>query len=697
MRHIRWAVTILLLLAVRSPCATAPWVEDGELGPSPQHRRISRLITEYLKDYHYKEVSLDDALSAQVLRHYIEALDPNRSYFTQEELRAFERYRDHLDEALNQADLDPAYAIFKVFRSRLKERVAYAQALLARSFDFSVDEDYVVDRGALDWARDRAELDELWRKKVKNDVLSLRVAGQTEAEVLKTLKERYEGLVRHTYQLSADDVFEIFINAFTLSIEPHTTYFSPRNSKDFRIRMSLSLDGIGAVLRNENELTIVQEVVAGGPAEKGGQLHPEDRIVAVAQGTNGDWVEVIGWRLEKVVDLIRGRRGTVVRLRVLPKGSPPGGQTADLTLTRDTIKLEDQAAKKSVIELPPGRPQLRIGVIQLPAFYIDFAARARGDRDYRSTTRDVRRLIGELTRADVDGIIMDLRGNGGGSLIEATELTGLFIPEGPIVQVRDKSGTIDINEDTDPAVIYQGPLLVLVDGQSASASEIFAAAIQDYRRGIVVGEPTFGKGTVQNLFDLDRSDDEATDLGQLKATVAQFFRVNGSSTQHRGVQPDIAFPTELQSDDQGERSLDNALPWDAIRPVRFVPLSAPLAALQQVRWRHQYRVSHSPVFNLLKEELARQRQEQKRNRLSLAEVTRRNERQAAESRQGELERRLRDALQGTAYDETDPKEKTEEESLAVGYGRVVLYEAAQVLRDVIETERRTRAVRQAGR
>jgi carboxyl-terminal processing protease len=336
-------------------------------------------------------------------------------------------------------------------------------------------------------------------------------------------------------------------------------------------------------------------------------------------------------------------------------------------------------------------------VIELPAFYIDFAARARGDRDYRSTTRDVRRLIGELMRAGVDGIIMDLRGNGGGSLIEATELTGLFIPEGPIVQVRDASGVIDINEDTDPAVIYQGPLLVLVDRHSASASEIFAAAIQDYRRGVVVGEPTFGKGTVQNLFDLDRSDDDSRDLGQLKATVAQFFRVSGSSTQHRGVTPDIVFPTALQTGDQGERALSNALPWDAIRPVTFVPLSAPLSALQQARRRHQERVAHSPVFRLLIEEMERQRREQERNRLSLLETTRRTESQAAERRQDELERQLRDALASTSYEESEAKGKGDEEPLAASYGKVTLYEAAQVLRDIVDLERSAAEVRQAGR
>ncbi len=688
MPKIRWLLFVFLAALTQGGWGTSPRVDDAELVATPEHRRATKLIAHYLANYHYKKVSFDDAMSAEVLKRFVESLDPNRSYFLLEDMNRFAVYRDQLDEAVKEAKLGPAFEIFKVFRRRLEERVTYARELLAQPLDFTVDEEFVLDRSRAPWARDRGELEELWRKRVKNDVLNLVTTGQDQKKAVSTISDRYQVLARHTYQMSADDVFEIFINSYTASVEPHTTYFSARNSEDFKIRMSLSLEGVGAVLRNENEYTIVQQVVAGGPAAKSGRLQPEDRIVAVAQGSAGSWADIIGWRLEKVVDLIRGPRGTVVRLQLIPKGAATSTPTV-IVLTREKIELEDQAAKQAVIEVPREKPSMRIGVITLPAFYIDFAARARGEKDYRSTTRDVRALIVKLMQAKVDGIVMDLRGNGGGSLVEATELTGLFIPEGPIVQVRDASGAIDVNEDPDPAVMYKGPLAVLVDRQSASASEIFAAAIQDYRRGIVVGQPTFGKGTVQNLIDLDQIDStEGEDLGQLKATVAQFFRINGSSTQHRGVVPDIAFPAVLNSTDLGERTFDNALPWDRIGAAKYAPLSAPMHTLQEARWRHNSRVSQAPIFSLLIHEAQRQRQEEVRNRVSLLERKRRERQEAEERWQRELEKRYREVFKTTPT----PYQKASDSSAAsadkpIDIGQVTLYETAYVLHDVIELAR----------
>ena len=688
MPKIRWLLIAFLAALTQGSWSASPRVDDAELMATPEHRRATKLIAHYLANYHYKKVSFDDAMSAEVLKRFVESLDPNRSYFLLEDMNRFAVYRDQLDEAVKEAKLGPAFEIFKVFRQRLEERVTYARELLAQPLDFTIDEEFVLDRSRAPWARDRGELEELWRKRLKNDVLNLVTTGQDQKKAVSTVSDRYHVLARHTYQMSADDVFEIFINSYTASVEPHTTYFSARNSEDFKIRMSLSLEGVGAVLRNENEYTIVQQVVAGGPAAKSGRLKPEDRIVAVGQGSAGSWADIIGWRLEKVVDLIRGPRGTVVRLQLIPKGAATSTPTV-IALTREKIELEDQAAKQAVIEVPQEKPAMRIGVITLPAFYIDFAARARGEKDYRSTTRDVRALIVKLMQAKVDGIVVDLRGNGGGSLVEATELTGLFIPEGPIVQVRDASGAIDVNEDPDPAVMYKGPLAVLVDRQSASASEIFAAAIQDYRRGIVVGQPTFGKGTVQNLIDLDQIDStEGEDLGQLKATVAQFFRINGSSTQHRGVVPDIVFPAVLNSTDLGERTFDNALPWDRIGAAKYAPLSAPMHTLQEARWRHKSRVSQAPIFSLLIHEAQRQRQEEVRNRVSLLE-RRRRERQGEEERwQRELEKRYREVFKAmpTPYQKASDS-SADNADKPIDIGQVTLYETAYVLHDMIELAR----------
>ncbi len=679
---------VLWGISGQPPWALSPRVTDAALSPSLEHHRATQIITHYIANYHYKKVPLDDALSAEVLRRYVEDLDPGRGYFLEEDLVGFSVYRDRLDDALRHVQLEPAFEIFKVFRRRLTERVEYAKGLLDQGFDYTVDEDLVLDRSRAPWARNRAELDDIWRKRVKNDFLALRVTGQNDGQIKTTLKDRYNGLVGHAYQLTADDVFEIFINAYAGSVEPHTAYFSPRNSEDFRIRMSLSLEGIGAVLRNESEYTTIQQLVTGGPADRSGRLHPEDRIVGVGEGAKGPWTDIIGWRLEKVVDLIRGPRGTVVRLRVMPKGATPEAGNVVVMLTRDTIKLEDQAAQESVIDFVADGAKARIGVIKLPTFYIDFAARAKGDSDYRSTTRDVRRLLAELQRQRIDGLVMDLRGNGGGSLVEATELTGLFIRKGPIVQVRDASGGIDVNEDPDPALAYAGPLAVLVDRQSASASEIFAGAIQDYGRGIIIGEPTFGKGTVQNLIDLERVDRQAgRGIGQLKTTVAQFFRVSGSSTQHRGVIPDVLFPNALRSEEQGERALENALPWDHIRPADYDALRISFPALQEARSRHDARVSASPIFKLMMAQGERLALMEKRNRLSLRESQRRAERDANEKLRIEIEAQFRKAFASELKRKTGSGAATARrgaEEDAIDLGEVVLYESAEVLRDYIQ-------------
>ncbi len=672
--------------------ATAPIVPIEELKPQPEHRRATRLITHVIANYHYKNAPLDDELSKSILDRYIETLDPTRSYFLQEDIDEFERHAARVDDYLRSSSLSPLFNLFIVFRERLQQRVEFAVRAIDSEFNFTRRETINFDREDAPWATIPDELDEIWRKRVKNDVLSLRLAGKDDDELKETLRKRYTGLFRRTAQLNSEDVFQTLINAYTTSIDPHTAYFSPRTSENFKIRMSLSLEGIGAVLQNENELTLVREVVPGGPADLSGKLHTDDRIVGIGQDKEGGIVDVIGWRLDDVVDLIRGPKNSIVRLEILPKGVGLDGPTDTISITRDTIKLEEQAAKGSVLDFPDTVSDVKIGVIDVPTFYMDFEARSSGEKNYRSTTRDVRKIINDLERQGVTGLVVDLRGNGGGSLNEATELTGLFIDAGPVVQVRDSQGRIQVERDMNRGVAYRGPMLVLVDRNSASASEIFAGAIQDYRRGIVIGEPTFGKGTVQNLVDLNRFDQSMDGkLGQLKATIAQFFRIEGGSTQHRGVLPDIILPTIISIKDHGERSLDNALPWDSIEPARFKPVNFPVTRMDMVRSQHEKRILADPAFQavLATERAIKEAREKKE--LSLVEDQRRQEHRTARIEQRERENQIRLA-RGLEPLPDDPGEDESEDDEAVDESEddddfdVVLSEAGRILRDWISQQ-----------
>ncbi len=553
--------TVLALPTVPAATDTAP---PGSMNIDKKHRLVAQLIRSYMERRHYVKSTLDDEMSVRVLGRYLETLDPERLYFLQQDISKFEEIRYEFDEFIEASRLEPAFAIFLVYRTRVRKQVDVALSWLENPFDFTVDETYKIDREDAPWATDQAELDELWRKRVKNDMIGLILSGKDEEGARETLRKRYEQLRNRTDQLNANDVFQFYTNAYLLSVEPHTSYLSPRASENFRIRMSLSLEGIGAVLQSENEYTKVTRVVTGGPADLSGELHAGDRIVGVGQGRDGEIADVIGWRLDDVVDLIRGPKGSIVQLRVLSEKAGMAGETHDILITRDKINLEEQAAKKSIQEVEHQGKHYKLGVITVPTFYADFEGRTQGDPEYRSTTKDVRELLRELEKESIDALIVDLRGNGGGALSEAISLTGLFIESGPIVQVRDSIGRVRVNVDPDPSVSYTGPLAVMVDRNSASASEIFAGAIQDYKRGLIVGEPTFGKGTVQNLVSLDQHSRSDISLGQLKMTVAQFFRVSGDSTQHRGVVPDIMFPMAMNSHEEGERSFDNALPWSRI-------------------------------------------------------------------------------------------------------------------------------------
>lgn len=680
------AIFLALVLAATTGWAERKVVPLDELKPSFEHQLSTLHIVKVISNHHYMESKLDDQVSEQILQRYLDSLDPDRFFFLARDIQGFEKYKDSFDDYLKAAKVEPAFDIFRVYRNRVSEVVTHAEKLLEGEFDFTLDETYQFERENAPWAQTRTELNELWRRRVKNDFLSLRMAGKEDDEIRKTLRGRYERLVSRVTQYDINDVYQTFINAYTLNLEPHTSYMSPSTSENFDISMRLSLEGIGAVLRSEDEYTVVQKTVVGGPARLSDLLHAGDRIVGVGQGIDGEIEDIIGWRLQDVVEKIRGPKGSLVRLSILPKGRDIGGKRDLIKLVRNTIKLEEQAAKSSIIENIDGIGKLRIGVIDIPTFYRDFAAEARGEEDFRSTTRDVRRLLSELQNQAVDGVVIDLRQNGGGSLSEATELTGLFIDTGPVVQVKHANGRVEMETDLDEGIAYDGPLVVLVDRNSASASEIFSGAIQDYRRGIIVGEPTFGKGTVQTLVDLGRYvPGKSMDLGRLRLTMAQFFRVNGGSTQHRGVVPDIEFPTAQFTSDYGERSLENALPYAQIKPASYKPNGMKnYAGLLE---KHLQRVQVDPGFQMLVGQENRISEIEKRTEVTLLESRRKAE--WDEREQQRLKERNRFRLsQGLpaieqeedAQDELDDEAEDPE---VVATKHIQLHEAARILADSI--------------
>lgn len=679
------ALSLALLLAISTAWAERKVVSLDDLTPTREHHQSALVIVKVIDKYHYKKDStLDDSSSAQILERYLDSLDPNRSFFLASDIAAFSAYKLKLDDYLNNARIEPAFEIFRIYRKRVSEAVAYAKLLVDGGFDFSIDENYQFEREDMPWPQTRTEFKDVWRKRVKNDYLNLRMTDKEDAEIRKTLNDRYERLERRVAQFNANDVFQTFINAYTLNLEPHTSYMSPSTSENFDISMRLSLEGIGAVLRSEEEYTVVQKTVVGGPAKLSGQLQSGDRIVGVGQGIDGKVEDIIGWRLQDVVEKIRGPKGSVVRLQILPKGVDAGGKRELITLVRNKIKLEEQAAKKSIIEGLDGMEKLRIGVIEIPTFYRDFAAEGRGEEDFRSTTRDVRLLLAELKKELVDGVVIDLRQNGGGSLSEATELTGLFIKTGPVVQIRDAFGKVEVERDPDSGIAYEGPLAVLVDRNSASASEIFAGAIQDYRRGIVIGEPTFGKGTVQTLVELNRFvPGKAKDLGRLRLTMAQFFRINGSSTQHRGVVPDIQYPTAEFSAEHGERSLDNALPWAQIKPAGFSPLG--VNGYANLLQRHHSRIEKNPGFEMLVRQEKRISEIEQRTEVTLLESRRKTEWDKREKERLEHKNRFR-ISQGLTAIETDrgDDELDVDEAEVDATSSIQLKEAALILADSIQ-------------
>ncbi len=658
---------------------------SGRLEPKPEHHFASRLATRFISGYHYHRKNLDEEFSSRVFDQYLRLLDPNRVYFTAADVADLERYRNYLSDALQSADLDPAFDMFERYQRRVAERIEHAVALLEQEFDFTTDEEYRFDRTEAPWAEDRDELGEIWRQRVKNDWLRLRLADQEDEDIVETLTDRYTNLGRRISEFNSQDVFQFFMNAYTRSIEPHSAYMSPRSVDNFEISMRLSLDGIGAMLQRETEYTTVMEIVPGGPADLDGRLQPGDRIIGVAQGDD-EMVDVVGWRLDDVVQLIRGERETVVRLEVLPADTALTGASTVIDIERNEVRLEEQAAKRDLIEVPHGDDVRRIGIISVPVFYVDFQGRARNEPNYRSSTRDVRRLINELTAEGIDGLVIDLRGNGGGALVEATTMTGLFIDEGPVVQVRDSRGRVSLEEDREPGMAWDGPLAVLVDRRSASASEIFAGAIQDYGRGVVLGEPTFGKGTVQNLIDLDdlsRSDNGR--LGQIKLTMAQFYRIAGGSTQAKGVVPDISLPTAGDPADFGESALDFALPWGEIDPADFRPMADLSGLIEMAYERHRERLDTDEELLDLLQEIADWEETRDRTTVSLNEEVRR-----AEMEENEQRRSQRFAATRSPHGNVNgPDREDDDDEEADSPSDLYLLESARILADLIDFDRET--------
>ncbi len=615
-----------------APAITPAAASSGELVPSERHRRVMRLVSEVVERQHYRQAPLDDNMSSQIYERYLEALDPSKSYLLASDIAEFEPLRYQLDDAIQRADAGPAFQIFTRFQQRNREVLRYAITLLDTEPDFTLNESFRFDRTDEGWPASADELHELWRKRVKNDALSLLLAGKAWPEARDTLRKRYERVSKRIEQVTADDVFETFMNAYAHVYDPHSNYLSPRNSEEYNIAMSLSYEGIGASLQLVDDYVTIMNVLPGGSAAASTEIKVGDRITAVGQGETGAMTDVVGWRLDDVVQLIRGAENTFVRLQILPQSASPGTQETHLTLKRAKITLESQAAKKEVHTLKRGDKELKIGVISVPSFYQDFQARMKGDADYRSTTRDVHRLIDELKAEHIDSLVVDLRDNGGGHLSEATSLVGLFVERGPVVQLRETNGRIEVLDDPEPGAAWDGPLVVLVNRASASASEIFAGAIQDYQRGLVVGQQTYGKGSVQNLYPLDRyALGPKAGFGQLTVTIGKYYRVTGDSTQHRGVDPDITLPSLLDTDEIGESTRESALPWDRINAARYTPEPAELPVVAMAEHEHEERVAHNPDFVALEGDVQAMQLLRNQRDVSLNLEKRRGERDAIDA------------------------------------------------------------------
>lgn len=687
LKKISLAFLLVAALACQADPRVTTVVSDNDLKPDIQQSVEAKSVVELIENFHYKKIVINDEISSLILDDYLKSLDPGRSYFLQSDIAEFEKYRNTLDDDVRTGDLSVAFYIFNVYQKRFNDRVAFALKQIDNKFDFASNETYTYDREKMPWLKTQSESDDLWAKRIKYEILNLKVTGTDPAKINETIKKRYANLTGQSSKFNNQDVFQIFMNSLTGSVETHTSYFVPTKAQDFNEELARTFEGIGARLQLENEVVKIAEIIPGGPAFKAKTLDVGDRIIAVGQGNDGEFVDVIGWRLDVTVTKIKGPKGTTVRLKIIPAGQEMSSTPKIVTLVRDKVVLEDQSAKRVIKTVTSGGKSHKIGIIQLPAFYADFRAMQAGDKNYKSTTRDVRILLDSLKKENVEAVILDLRSNGGGSLPEAISLTGLFISKGPVVQVRDRRNKVEVDEDEDSSVAWSGPLGVMVDRFSASASEIFAGAIQDYGRGIIIGNQTYGKGTVQQGINMERVIGPADKLmlkaaqtaynnnggggvtikankgvvpefGQINLTMAKFYRVNGSSTQHKGVMPDIEFPTIFPKDKYGESSEPRALPWDTIAPSNYTAVTNLNPVKQKLINLHDQRMKTSLEFKNLKEDISEYAKRDAETTITLNEVQLKKERddQEAKTLARENQRRAAKGLAPLKKGETKPKD-----------------------------------------
>lgn len=650
------SVVLLAFLAIARTGFATPAAADFK--PDDGHSDTARAIVRMLAEEHYRDLKINDRFSEKVFTTYLEQLDPGKAHFIASDIAEFSKYRHQLDDELKRGKLKAGFAIYNRYHQRRVQRLEYMLSLLDKgleAFDFDKEEYLELDREEAPWPADIEQVRDLWRRLAKNDVLNLKLSETPDEEIISSVKRRYESQLNLLEQTNNNDVFEYIMGAFTHCYDPHTDYFPPRESENFDIHMRLSLEGIGVLLQREDEYIKVVRIITGGPTDRGNLLQPADRIIGVGQGSDGEIINIEGQRLDDVVQMIRGPKGSIVRLNVIPADSTDISKTRIVEITRDTVKLEQQAAKKELVEIDRDGEQYRIGVIELPTFYLDYRAAMAGDPDFRSSTRDVERLIKELQEENVDGLIIDLRNNGGGSLQEANELTGLFIPTGPVVQIRGANDKVNVFSDVNPKTVYTGPLAVMVNRLSASASEIFAGAIQDHGRGLVIGSQTFGKGTVQGIDPLKP--------GRLKYTQAKYYRISGKGTQERGIIPDIGYPALLDKDQIGESSLPEALPWDTIPAARYKKMKDLKPVIRYLGESHRKRISEHPDFRYLQERARFLEENRRRTQTSLRIADRRTEREQSEQRLLAMENQWRkakgmDSLE--TYEELEKLQTSEE-------------------------------------
>ncbi|MES2111951.1 MAG: carboxy terminal-processing peptidase [Bacteroidota bacterium] len=698
---------LVLVVGATLACSAKPAKTikvDGSknIQPDEQQAVVVKTIAAMISKYNYKKVELNDSMSTVIYNRYIKLMDESHNYFLASDIADFDKYKTVLDDDAKNGNLNDAFYIFNVYQKRYIDRIKYSITQLDNDFDYAKNDQFTYDRDNLAWVKSEAEMNKIWTERVKYDMLNLKLAGTDVAKNKETLRKRYENLLSQANKLNNQDVFQIFMDAFTNAIDPHTNYFNPANAANFNIDMSRQLEGIGAGLNIENEFVIIKSLTAGGPAEKSKQVSVDDRIVGVAQGPGGEFQNVVGWRIENAIALIRGKKGTIVRLELLPKGTSVGSKPKIVELVREKIILKDESAKKEIRTYNENGKTIKIGVISVPAFYIDFNDYKSGNPNYKSTTHDVKLLIDSLKQQGVDGIVMDMRQNGGGSLLEAVDLTGLFIKTGPVVQVRSANDEIEVDKDEDPSIAWNGPLAILVDRFSASATEIFSGAIQDYGRGIILGTQTYGKGSVQNAIDLDRvippsmlqraaalvgKDKKSPTaitgsqsvFGQLNLTIAKFYRITGNSTQHKGVTPDIAFPSIIPMDKYGEDTEPSAMPFDIIAKTNYTKVGDFSTVLPQLQKLHDQRMSASPNYKYMLQDIDEIKKHEAEKSVTLNEAKLKAQRDADDKKQFEENNQRRVAMGLPALKKGETKKRGDDLDF-------LKREAGQVLTDYISLD-----------